>query len=287
MARARSRTGVVVTTRPMWRIRLTRELPRHLLQALATMGLLASARFTIAPPRPVIERYSTPSALLADRAAEGFAVLFARRYLTWSASDPEAHDRALAPYLGAGAEAGDGMQPPASGSQNVQWAEVVQAREPEPAEHVYTVAARTDASGLVYLTVSVVREADGALALAGYPAFVGAPSSTVAAAPEEAREVRQPALETVVERALRNYLSGSPSELDADLASEARVSLPPIALTLQALRSLDWSPDRRSVVAVVQAQDEHGAQYTLAYELDVAESAGRWEISAIQMDPTT
>lgn len=271
----------------MWRIRLTRELPRHLLQALATMGLLASARFAIAPPQPVIERYSTPSALLADRAAEGFAVLFARRYLTWSASDPEAHDRALAAYLGAGAEAGDGMQPPASGSQNVQWAEVVQAREPEPAEHVYTVAAQTDASGLVYLTVSVVREADGALALAGYPAFVGAPSSTVAAAPEEAREVRQHALETVVERALRNYLSGSPSELDADLASEARVSLPAIALTLQALRSLDWSPDRRSVVAVVQAQDEQGAQYTLAYELDVAESAGRWEISAIQMDPTT
>lgn len=271
----------------MWRIRVTRELPRYLLQALAVMGLLASARFAIAPPRPVIVHDSTPRALLADRAAEGFAVLFARRYLTWNASDPEAHDRALAPYLGVGAEAGDGMQPPASGSQNVEWAEVVQAREPQFGEHVYTVAAQTDASGLLYLTVAVAREADGALTLAGYPAFVGAPSSAVASVPQEAPEVQQSALKTVVERALRNYLAGSQSELDADLASEAHVSLPPVALTLQALRSLDWSRDRRSVVAVVQAQDEHGAQYTLAYELDVAGSAGRWEISAIQMDPTT
>lgn len=282
-----SRTTVTVTARSMWRIRLRREAPRYLLGVLAAIGLLASARFAIAPPRPVIVRDATPSALLPDLAAEGFAVLFARRYLTWSASDPEAHDRALTPYLGTGAEAGDGMQPPTSGSESVQWAEVVQAREPEPGEHVYTVAAQTDASGLLYLTVSVARETDGALALAGYPAFVGAPSSAAASAPEEAREVRQSALRTVVERALRNYLSGSQSELDADLASDARVSLPPNALTLQALRSLGWSPDRRSVIAVVQAQDEHGAQYTLAYELDVTEIAGRWEVSAIQMDPTT
>lgn len=287
VTRASSRPGVTVTARPMWRVRVGRELPRYVLGALAVMGLIASARLAIAPPRPVLERYSFPSAMLADRSAEGFAVLFVRRYLTWSASDPEAHDRALAPYLGAGAEVGDGMQPPASGSQNVQWAEVVQARAPQFGEHVYTVAAQTDASGLLYLTVAVEREADGALALAGYPAFVGAPSSAVASVPQEAPEVQQSALKTVVERALRNYLAGSQSELDADLASGARVSLPSNALTLQELRTLQWSRDRRAVVADIQAQDEHGAQYTLAYELDVDESGGRWVISAIQMNPTT
>ena len=35
------------------------------------------------------------------------------------------------------------------------------------------------------------------------------------------------------------------------------------------------------------AQDARGARYTLAYELDVAEVAGRWEVAAIQMDPDT
>jgi hypothetical protein len=287
MTGASAHTTVTVTSRPLWRIRLARELPRYLLQAAAVAGLLASARFAIAPPRPLIVRSPTPSALLPDRPAEGFAVLFARRYLAWNASDPEAHDRALEPYLGSGAETGDGMQPPASGAQGVQWAEVAQAREPAPGEHIYTVAVQTDTSGLLYLTVGVLRRADGTLALAGYPAFVGAPSSAGTTAPADLREVQEPALKTVVERALRNYLAGSRSELAADLTSEAHVSLPGTALALQTLRSLAWSPDGRSVLAVVQARDERAAQYTLAYELDVTSSAGRWEVSAIQMDPTT
>ncbi len=282
-----TQSTVTVTARPMWRIRLTREGSRYVLGALALFGLIASARFAIAPPRPVVVRQQISSALLPDRAAEGFAVLFARRYLTWNANDPEAHERALAPYLSADAEAGDGMQLPTRGSQQVQWAEVVQSVPRAPGEHIFTVAAQTDTSGLVYLTVNVVRNADGALALAGYPAFVGAPSSAGVTPPEGAREVQSSALETVVERALRNYLSGSQSELDADLASGARVSPPAAALTLQTLRNLNWSPDGRLVLATVQATDEHGAQYTLAYEIDVVESAGRWEISAIQMDPTT
>jgi Conjugative transposon protein TcpC len=282
-----ARSTVTVTARPMWRIRLSREAPRYALGALALFGLIASARFAIAPPRPVIVRAQAPGALVADRAAEGFATLFARRYLTWSAADPEAHDRALAPYAGAGAETGYGMQPPASGSQSVQWAQVVQASVPAAGERLYTVALQTDASGLVYLSVGVKRGSDGALALAGYPAFVGPPDSAAATPPEGGAEVREAALSTVVERALRNYLAGSGSELDADLAAGARVSLPGAALTLQTVQRLAWSPDGRSLVATVQAQDAHGAQYTLAYRLDVTDSAGRWEIEAIQTDPTT
>ena len=56
-------------------------------------------------------------------------------------------------------------------------------------------------------------------------------------------------------------------------------------LALQSLQSLVWAPGAGAVLAVVQAQDQRGAQYTLAYELDVARLQGRWEISAIQMDP--
>ncbi len=294
VAAAHPRPAVTVTARPLWRIRLARELPRHLLGGLALAGLLASARLAIDPPRAAL-----PAALLRrpapqDLAAEGFAALFARSYLTWEAQSPEARERALAPFVGPGIDPDAGLQPPTGSdgsqiAQHVQWTQVVQEREPQPGEHVYTVAAQTDTAGLLYLTVSVLHAPGGGLALAGYPAFVGAPAHDPAqtAAGGRLREVSDPELRTVVERALRNYLAGSSSELAADLASGARVSLPGMGLALQALQSLQWALGGGAVLAVLQAQDQRGAQYTLAYELNVVRAQGRWEIAAIQMDPDT
>jgi hypothetical protein len=270
----------------MWRLRLARELPRHLLHALATMGLLASARYAIDPPRPTL-----PLALLrrpapADPAAQGFATLFTRRYLTWDARNPQAREDALAPYAGAGVEPDVGLQSPPGSEQRVQWAQVVQEREPQPGEHVYTVGAQTDVAGLLYLTVSVSRTASGELALGGYPAFVGGPAMGPALPfGTRAQEVSEPALRAVVERALRNYLAGSANELAADLWAGARISMPGLQLALGSLQSLRWGPGAGAVTAVVQAEDRRGARYTLAYELDVAREQGRWEISAIQMNP--
>jgi hypothetical protein len=271
----------------MWRLRLGRELPRYLLQALAVAGLLASARFAIAPPKPVITRSPESSPGQVDRAAEGFASLFVRRYLTWDSRDPEAHMLALAPYLGSSIEGEGGLQIPDGGEQQVQWTEVVQARASSSSEHMYTICAQTDTGGLLYLTVNVVRESDGGLALGGYPAFVGPPQTTAAAPPVHLREVEDATLTIVVKRAMRNYLARAPSELDADLAVGARVSPPSVALELQSLDSLDWSPDGRSVEVVLRARDERGARYTLGYQLDVISSAGRWEISGIQVNPDT
>lgn len=282
---ARARASVTVATKPLWRIRLTRELPRLLLLGASVAGLLASARFAIAPPRPTTPARGRPAAPAQDLAAEGFAQLFARSYLTWEADDPEAHQRALAPFVGASLEPGAGLQPPPAGEEQVQWTEVVQERPVAAGEHVYTVAAQTDTSGLVYLTVSVARTRGGALRLAGYPALVGAPASSPASAPGKLREVAEPALRIVVERALRNYLADADAELAADLTSGARVSLPVQALGLEAVQRLDWSPDGSSVLALVRAQDGRGVRYTLAYELDLALTAGRWEVAAIQMDP--
>jgi hypothetical protein len=277
---------VTVTPRPMWRLRLVRELPRHLLHAVATMGLMASARYAIDPPRATLPLTLLRGPAPVDPAARGFATLFARRYLTWSGSDPQSREDALASYAGAGVEPGAGLQPPAGSEQRVQWAEVVQEREPQPGEHVYTVATQTDLAGLLYLTVSVVRTASGALALGGYPAFVGAPATGSAAAPStSAHEVGEAGLRTVVERALRNYLAGSESDLAADLSARARVSMPGVGLVLDSVESLSWAPGAGAVLAVVQAGDRRGAQYTLAYELDVTRAQGRWEISAIQTNP--
>jgi len=276
---------VTIATRPLWRLRLARDLPRYLLYALCAAGLIASARFAIAPPRPVAPAARPSAPPPADLAAEGFASLFARRYLTWDASQPQVSEQLLAPLSGPGVEPDAGFRLPATGKQRVAWAEVVQARQASPGEHVYTVAAQTDTAGLVYLTVGVVREANGSLALAGYPAFVGAPAAGPAQAPARLVEVTDAALVAVVERALRNYLAASPEELAADLTSHARVAVPDIRLTLESLQRLGWATDRRSVLALVEAQDSRGARYTLAYELDVAEVDGRWEVSAVQMDP--
>ena len=285
MPRIASPATVTVTPRAIWRIRLKRELPRYLIQGLALAGLCASARFAIAPPHPVIAQTPARNPAPIDRAAEGFAALFARRYLTWDSRDLEAHRLALASFVGGSIEAEAGLQPPDSGEEQVLWTQVVQAREATSGEHIYTVATQTDTAGLLYLAVAVRRGADGALALAGYPALVGAPASTGPIAHAHLREVEDPTLQTVVTRALRNYLDRAESELAADLAVNAHVSLPTVALALQSLDSLDWSSAGRSVLATVRARDERGAQYTLAYELDVLSSAGRWEISSIQMNP--
>jgi len=276
---------VATVTRPLWQIRLARELPRYLLCALSVAGLAASARYAIAPPRMGAPVAPLREPAPRDQAAEAYAVLFARRYLTWDAAVPQTSAEALAAFAGGAMEVDGGRQLPLSGRQGVDWAEVVQQRQTARGEHVYTVAAQTDTAGLLYIAVSVTRVADGSLALSSYPAFVGAPAAAPAQLPPHRREVRDPALETVVERALRNYLMASRSELAADLSSDARVSLPTMALNLESLERVDWSPDGRSVVAVLRARDARGVQYTLAYEVDVVHVQGRWEVSAVQMDP--
>jgi hypothetical protein len=284
-ARESPRPTVTIASHALWRIRLARELPRYLLCAASIAGLAASARFAIAPPRSELAAAAVRAPAPPDAAAEAFAALFARRYLTWNAAEPQASARALEPFLGAGMETDAGLELPAGGEQRVEWAEVVQAREPLPDEHVYTVAAQTDSAGLLYLTVAVVRTAGGGLALAGYPAFVGAPAAGPAQPAEHLREVSDLSLATVVERALRNYLAASAGELAADLAGGARVSLPGLPLTLASVQRLDWAPGADSVLATVEAEDARGVRYTLAYELDVVREQGRWEIAAVQMDP--
>jgi Conjugative transposon protein TcpC len=280
------RASVTVTTRPLWQLKLVREMPRYLLYAMAIWGVLASARYAIVPPRPVIA--PAPHVQPSDRAAEGFASLFARRYLSWNAGDPQAYQQGLAPFLGNGIDASAGTQLPNKGTQQVLWSEVVQQRELRAGEHIYTIAAQTDSAGLLYLTVGVMRNPQGELALTGYPAFVGAPASVAATdLVSHFHDVANSELATVVQRALRNYLSLSSSDLAADLTTDAQVSLPGLALQLQSVQQLKWLPEGSSVFAVVQASDERGTQYTLDYELDVSQRNGRWEISAIQMNPNS
>jgi hypothetical protein len=276
--------SVNVSARPLWRLRLVRGLPRYTLYALSLWGVLASARYAIAPPRPPVAR--PPRIEPPDRAGEAFACLFARRYLSWSSASPQAYQESLTSLVGEGMAGQLAAQLPTEGSQVTQWVQVVQERRGALGERVYTVTAQTDAEGLLYLSVGVLRESDGALALSGYPAFVGPPASAPAQNLLEGfRDVDESSLAEVAERALRNYLDEAQSELAADLTESAEVSLPTLALTLDTVQELKWLPGGGSVFAVLDASDRRGVRYTLAYELDVQRVAGRWEISAIQTDP--
>ena len=228
-------------------IRLSREMPRYLVGVAALAGIAACARFTLDPPRAAPMRAIAPTSAPVDLAAEGYAVLFARHYLSWNGAGAQ--------QVAPGDPATTAFVAPAAGEQRVEWAEVVQARERARGEHVYTVATQTDSAGLVYLSVGVARTPAGALALSGYPSFVGAPQAAPAALAQRGREVSDPALVTVTTRALRNYLAGSAGELAADLTAGARVSLPTLGLTLEAVQRLDWAPDGRSVRAVLEAQE--------------------------------
>lgn len=275
-----------MSAQPLWRIRLWQELPRRLLHAAAAFGLIASIRFAVAPPRPIEPDPRPASSEAADLQAQGFAARFARAYLSWQQNDPQARREALEPFAGAALALEAGTQPPPSGSQQVLFEQVVAEREAQPHLRVCTVAVDTVPQGLVYLAVPVLQPPGGSLSLGGYPAFVGPPASTTAEpALEAGGEVQNASLRTVVTRALRNYLAPAPSDLAADLAPGANVSPPAQGLDLEALQSLTWAIGRHdTVVALVTAVGPGGARYTLAYEVAIRESAGRWEIAGIQAE---
>ncbi|HEX4435773.1 MAG TPA: conjugal transfer protein [Solirubrobacteraceae bacterium] len=286
MATAGERTSrVEIRARPMWWLRLRADLTRYVLIAVAIFGLLASVRFAIDPPVPRAIKSAPEHPSDIDLAAESYAVRFARSYLTWSTAAPLASSQSLAQFVGAELDPDAGLVLPATGSEVVEWAEAVQVRESSPGVKVYTVVAQTDPAGLRYLTVGVRRVADGALELAGYPAFVGAPASTQVQPGARLRPVTDSGLVTVVRRALSNYLAGASNELAADLVPGAQVSVPADSMQLLSTLHQSWAMGGGSVVVEAEATDRSGARYLLAYELDVVREQGRWEVSAIQTDP--
>jgi hypothetical protein len=74
-AAARGRAAVVVTSRPLWRIRFARGLPQRLVYATAAAGLAASVRLAIDPPRATVPAALLRRAPSRDLAAEGYATL--------------------------------------------------------------------------------------------------------------------------------------------------------------------------------------------------------------------
>jgi Conjugative transposon protein TcpC len=278
---------VVVRSRSLRRLRFDGSLSRWLFTAAALVGIASCVRYAIFPPRPHLP--TPPPVQHIDQGAEAYAVAFARAYLTLDAHDPEQHARALAPFVDANGDPDGGYSPPEDLSQRVSWATVVQSRPSELGGETYTVAAQTTASGLVYLTVTVRRDGAGALQLVGLPALVGPPQSRPAqdASGDTLTAVVDADVTEVTMRALRNYLAGDSTDLRADLAANAVVSLPVTPLRLQRVERVVWDPSGRSVLATVDATDPRGGLFQLTYEIDVDRSGARPYVSAIQTNPRT
>jgi hypothetical protein len=270
--------------RSVRRARHAAALPRYL--AILTLALLIGSgiRATFFPPdanspapRPQPE---------ADAPSRDFALQFVRAYLTYDSSHPGRRNRALAPFLAGTLGPGAGFEAP-GGEQRVRWLELASDQPALAGGRLLTIAASVSSQPApLYLAVSVRHDPGRPLQLGGYPALVGAPA--IAAPPQTERQaVEDPALTEVVDRALRNYLAGAARDLRADLSPAAEVTLPTTTLRLGEVEELAWiaGPGSGAVLATVTATDHHGTNYTLDYELGIAERE-RPYVDFIEVVPT-
>jgi hypothetical protein len=270
--------------RSVRRARHAAALPRYLAIFALALLIASGIRATFFAPHPVppIQRRRAE----ADAPSRAFALQFARAYLTYDASRPGRRNRALAPFVLGSLGPGAGFEAPA-GEQRVRWLEVASDQPALAGGRLLTIAASVSSQAApLYLAVSVRHAPGQPLELGGYPALVGAPA--IAAPTPIVREaVGDPALTEVVDRVLRNYLSGAARDLRADLSPEAEVTLPTARLRLTELEQLAWlgGPGSGAVLATLSATDPRGATYTLAYELGVTHRE-RPYVDFIEVVPT-
>lgn len=252
------------------RARQAARLPRYLALAVLALLLVLGVRSLFLPPTAATGAAPAPRA--ADLPSRDLALQFARAYLTYDAARPGKRNRALAAYLGAGQLPADSGFTPARGSERVLWAEIASDQPALRGGRAITVAAAVSSQRLpLYLTVTVRHPAGRPLQILGYPALVGAPAIAAAQASSGAA-VEERAVAEVAERVLRNYLAADATDLRADLAPAAQVTLPTRRLRLTEVQQLTWLGGTGSdaLLATVAATDSSGATYTLSYELGIA-----------------
>lgn len=275
---------VDASVRSVRRLRVSWSVVRWAIVVLGLFGAAASVRSLISPPPPV--QASSARVSGPDAAAGWYAESFARAYLTWDSRSPDAHAAALARFVGDGLDPDAGLSVPTRGQERVSEVRIVQQRRGDAGDEVFSVEARTDRLGVVYLSVGVIRR-HGNLQLDGYPSFVGPPNTAPAATPDdgEARPVNDPMVRGTVRRALTNYLADQPDNLRADLAPDANVALPGLGLAVTRLDDIGWAPGGGAVEATVEASGPNSPSFTLRYEVDLTWRGGRPLVQAIQMDP--
>jgi Conjugative transposon protein TcpC len=270
-----------VISRPAWRAHWAGRAPRLAFLAVIALLSLAGLRTVLAGPREIVASGRAQPA--RDLAAEGFAEAFARAYLTWDSAHPGRHERQMSLFTSDALELGAGLQAPAREAQTVAWTAAIRDEQRPRGLRLITVAAETSKSPY-YVSVAVQRDRRGFMAVSRYPALVGAPPVASNLGSLDEPPVEDAQLESVVRRALTNYLERQATNLRADLDPRAVVALPPASLRVSSIDTPAWvAPDR--VSAGVRAQGS-GATWTLSYELAVVKRE-RWYVRSIEADPRT
>jgi len=261
-------------------LRLRARTGPALLGIAAGLVILGALRAVVepapaAPPRDRSARAVAPQ-------VTAFAESFARVYLGSDGGRPGARERRLAPYLAEDLDPDAGVAHADRANRAVTWTAVVATHGHGDRTSV-TVAAEAG-DELLYLAVPVRRDERGFLSVPTYPALVGPPATDGHARSPVERDVEDPELRAVCERAVRNYLSGDRRDLAADLAPETVVSLPSQRLELRSVDTITWAQVGQRAAVLVRAEDVDGAAWTLRYELMV-ERRERWYVRQIQTDP--
>ena len=268
--------------RPLKAVQRRARLPRlALICASAVLSALGLASLIRAPVRAAAPTQVRVHA--RDAVVEGLAERFARVYLTLDPAHLAERGRALSEF----GLPDDGLAADQAGphTRRVLWTAIAAASRVGDGRTVVTVEA-DDGRATTYLAVPVARAADGRVFVASPPAIVGPPSVAHDRGSVAELEVADPSLRAVISRAVRHYLAGSRTDLSADLAPRARVSLPPTPVRVGAIDAVTWLAPKHRVAIDLVGRMPDGTELTLRYELEVVRAAGRWLVRSIEVNPS-
>lgn len=209
---------------------------------------------------------------------DGFAEGFARVYLGSSTNDEE-RDRALKLY-GYPTDAGEG----GAITHRALWTAAVADHPGSGGDRVVTVLA-DDGRSRWYLAVSVATDKGGRRFVPTAPALVGPPAAPPRPTSLAELEVDDPSLRQVATRVVRHYLARDASDLQADLAPRAAVTLPLSAARSVQVGLVTWASRPARVAVAVNVAGVDDAQIALRYELQVVRVGGRWLVRSVQVNP--
>lgn len=239
----------------------------------AVLSLLGLRSLTAARPAASV---AAPARVIA--APDGFAEGFARAYLTSPGSEQQ-RDAALKVY-GYAADS----DPGGPVTRRSLWTAAVADQAGSRGDRVVTVLA-DDGRNRWYLAVTVATDRAGRRYVPVAPALVGAPAVPPRPVSPAELEVDDPSLRQVVSRMVRHYLAGDASDLAADLAPRAAVTLPPAASRAVEVGLVTWVSRPTRVAVAVTIAGLGGTQLALRYELQVVRVGGRWLVRSVQVNP--
>jgi hypothetical protein len=251
-----------------------------LLRGLASVLEPREPSAVVAAPRPAVAAWP-------DDGVRAFAADFARAYLTYSPSDPDASADAVrafvAPELASSVVPEYAEDAPRRAVGSVS---VARVQRIDDSRALVTVAAAAT-GGTRYLTVPVARDARGGLVVSDLPSLAAPPARALVPAVsfESVPAGERSAIEDVVSRFVAAYLAGDPGGLSylvpAGMRMDALGSEHELVDVVSVALVAPPQGRTREVMATVRARDAAtGATYGLRYRLRLVRE-DRWLVAAV------